>query len=245
MSFSRPTPNMTSAVNVLSYQSDRSVRSVECIEDLHFDPPPWSHVVTVLDRPVSDGLQLLFRATGPGNLFRRITFSAPMCLSDFLRHLHERLQSHIELVDVRRAQVDQVVRPRYENWIRSPNPSSMGFPSRSSIRWRITLSGSFTTEYKVEAAHRVIDSGRIIAEVARELGINEALVGRWVADRRHRLALAGVHPCRAVLAKAKWGKSVRGAWSRGLLLMAPHRDEELLNRSRATTRGSLTVGRRR
>ncbi|AZI65961.1 transposase (plasmid) [Rhodococcus qingshengii] len=43
---------------------------------------------------------------------------------------------------------------------------------------------SFTTEYKVEAAHRVIDSGRTIAEVARELGINEALLGRWVADER-------------------------------------------------------------
>ena len=39
---------------------------------------------------------------------------------------------------------------------------------------------SFTTEYKVEAAHRVIDSGRTIAEVARELGVNEGLsmVGR-------------------------------------------------------------------
>jgi transposase len=32
---------------------------------------------------------------------------------------------------------------------------------------------SFTTEYKVEAAHRVIDSGRTIAEVARELGVNK------------------------------------------------------------------------
>jgi transposase-like protein len=38
---------------------------------------------------------------------------------------------------------------------------------------------SFTTEYKVEAAHRVIDSGRTIAEVARELGVNEGLLGRW------------------------------------------------------------------
>ena len=37
---------------------------------------------------------------------------------------------------------------------------------------------SFTTEYKVEAAHRVIDSGRTIAEVARELGLAEALLGK-------------------------------------------------------------------
>ncbi|MFC3448294.1 transposase [Amycolatopsis speibonae] len=45
---------------------------------------------------------------------------------------------------------------------------------------------SFTTEYKVGAAHRVIDSGRVIAEVARELGVDEALLGWWVADERRR-----------------------------------------------------------
>ncbi|WP_137726606.1 transposase [Prescottella subtropica] len=52
---------------------------------------------------------------------------------------------------------------------------------------------SFTTEYKVEAAHRVIDSGRTIAEVARELGLNENLLGRWVADERRRTEAAAVH----------------------------------------------------
>ncbi|MDV6264013.1 MULTISPECIES: transposase [Nocardiaceae] len=49
---------------------------------------------------------------------------------------------------------------------------------------------SFTTKYKVEAARRVIDSGRTIAEVARELGINEGLLGRWVADERRRIEAA-------------------------------------------------------
>ncbi|MEW1881860.1 transposase [Rhodococcoides fascians] len=49
---------------------------------------------------------------------------------------------------------------------------------------------SFTTEYKVEAARRVIDSGRTIAEVARELAINEGLLGRWVADERRRIEAA-------------------------------------------------------
>ena len=49
---------------------------------------------------------------------------------------------------------------------------------------------SFTTEYKVDAAHRVIDSGRSIAEVARDLGLNEGLLGRWVADERRRLDAA-------------------------------------------------------
>lgn len=51
---------------------------------------------------------------------------------------------------------------------------------------------SFTTEYKVEAAHRVIDSGRSIAEVARELGLGEPLLGKWVADERRRLDAAAV-----------------------------------------------------
>jgi len=49
---------------------------------------------------------------------------------------------------------------------------------------------SFTTEYKVDAAHRVIDSGRTIAAVARDLGIGEQLLGRWVADERRRVEAA-------------------------------------------------------
>ena len=52
---------------------------------------------------------------------------------------------------------------------------------------------SFTTEYKVEAAHRVIDSGRTVAEVARELGMHEALLGKWVRDERRRIEAAAVH----------------------------------------------------
>jgi len=45
----------------------------------------------------------------------------------------------------------------------------------------------FTTEYKVEAAHRVIDSGRSIAEVARELNVVEQSLGVWVRDERRRI----------------------------------------------------------
>mgnify|MGYP001787577363 FL=1 len=47
------------------------------------------------------------------------------------------------------------------------------------------MSGSrrrFTAEYKIEAAHRVIDSGRSIAEVARELSLNEVTLGNWVRE---------------------------------------------------------------
>jgi len=52
---------------------------------------------------------------------------------------------------------------------------------------------SYTAEYKVEAAHRVIDSGRTIAEVARELGIDPGMLSVWVKDERRRIAAAEVH----------------------------------------------------
>ncbi|NUT51072.1 MAG: transposase [Saccharothrix sp.] len=44
---------------------------------------------------------------------------------------------------------------------------------------------SYTTEYKVEAAHRVIDSGRTISEVARELGID--IISHHRTDRHDTL----------------------------------------------------------
>ena len=47
---------------------------------------------------------------------------------------------------------------------------------------------SYSAEYKVEAAHRVIDSGRSIAEVARELNVGEQSLGVWVRDERRRMA---------------------------------------------------------
>jgi transposase-like protein len=48
----------------------------------------------------------------------------------------------------------------------------------------------FTVEYKIEAAHRVIDSGRPIAEVARDLSLNEVTLGNWVRDERRRIQAA-------------------------------------------------------
>lgn len=67
---------------------------------------------------------------------------------------------------------------------------------------------SFTTEYKVDAAHRVIDSGRSIAEVARDLGLNEGLLGRWVADERRRLD-AAQHSGEEPLTAAERGELTR------------------------------------
>ena len=48
----------------------------------------------------------------------------------------------------------------------------------------------FSTEFKVEAAHRVIDSGRPVAHVARELTVSELTLGLWVRDERARIEAA-------------------------------------------------------
>jgi transposase-like protein len=52
----------------------------------------------------------------------------------------------------------------------------------------------YTPEFRVEAAHRVIDSGRTIVEVAAQLGVGAQLLGRWVKDERTRQAAAQAAP---------------------------------------------------
>ncbi len=47
---------------------------------------------------------------------------------------------------------------------------------------------SFTPEYRREAAHLVIDTGRPVTRVAREVDLNEGLLGKWVKAERARLA---------------------------------------------------------
>ncbi|MDO5629769.1 MAG: IS3 family transposase [Mobilicoccus sp.] len=47
---------------------------------------------------------------------------------------------------------------------------------------------SFTAEYRSEAARLVIESDRPVAHVARELGLGEQLLGRWVRQERDRQA---------------------------------------------------------
>ena len=45
---------------------------------------------------------------------------------------------------------------------------------------------SYTPAYRREAARLVIDTGRPIVHVAREIGVGEQLLGRWVALARAR-----------------------------------------------------------
>ena len=49
-------------------------------------------------------------------------------------------------------------------------------------------SRGFTPEYKDEAVKLVINTGRTVATVARELGLKEQTLGRWVHDFRARAA---------------------------------------------------------
>jgi transposase len=49
----------------------------------------------------------------------------------------------------------------------------------------------FTPEYKDEAVKLVVNTGRTVATVARELGVNEATLGRWVNAFRARQDGAG------------------------------------------------------
>ena len=46
----------------------------------------------------------------------------------------------------------------------------------------------FTPEFREEAARMVVETSRPIADVARELGINETSLGNWVRDYRKRHA---------------------------------------------------------
>src|SRR5664280_1365406 len=46
----------------------------------------------------------------------------------------------------------------------------------------------FTPEYKDEAVKLVINTGRTVSTVARELGIQESTLGRWVHDFKARAA---------------------------------------------------------
>jgi transposase len=45
----------------------------------------------------------------------------------------------------------------------------------------------FTLEFKTEAAHRVIDTGRSVRDVAQELSVVENSLARWVRDERRRM----------------------------------------------------------
>ncbi len=50
---------------------------------------------------------------------------------------------------------------------------------------------SFSNEFKQEACRLVISEGQKITETARDLGIGEGMLGRWVREERHELTHPG------------------------------------------------------
>jgi len=44
-----------------------------------------------------------------------------------------------------------------------------------------------TLEFRIEAAHRVIDTGRTVRDVARELSVFENSLSKWVRDEPRRM----------------------------------------------------------
>ena len=52
--------------------------------------------------------------------------------------------------------------------------------------------GTFTPEFREEAARLVVENGRRIADVAREIGVGETTLGNWV--KAYRETHAGDEP---------------------------------------------------
>ena len=67
----------------------------------------------------------------------------------------------------------------------------------------------FTLEFKTEAAHRVIDTGRTVAEVAAELSVSDSVLARWVRERRRLDAVAGSSD--EPLSVVEWTRAVAAA----------------------------------
>lgn len=66
---------------------------------------------------------------------------------------------------------------------------------------------SFTEEYKEEAVRFVIEGGRSIAEVARNIGVHEMTLGKWV--KRARDAQAAATPADAPLTETERMELIR------------------------------------
>jgi len=60
---------------------------------------------------------------------------------------------------------------------------------------------NFSPEYREEAVKMVLESSRPIAQVARELGLNEGTLGNWV--NTYRRAHAGEEPPLTVSERAR------------------------------------------
>lgn len=60
----------------------------------------------------------------------------------------------------------------------------------------------YTDEFKIEAAELVLSSGRPIAQVAADIGVNDGTLGKWV--RKYRLAHPDHFPSGGDKAPVAW-----------------------------------------
>jgi transposase len=58
----------------------------------------------------------------------------------------------------------------------------------------VSVNKSYTAEFRRDAVSLVRTSGRPIAQIARELGIDDATLGKWVRDDRKNNKKAGLGP---------------------------------------------------
>lgn len=58
----------------------------------------------------------------------------------------------------------------------------------------MSVNKSYTAEFRRDAVSLVRASGRPIAQIARELGIDDATLGKWVRDDRKNNKKAGLAP---------------------------------------------------
>lgn len=71
---------------------------------------------------------------------------------------------------------------RIANWSVTPSPDSgpTGIMSGTEMDGMTMTRKRFSPEYREEAVKMVLESSRPIAQVARELGLNEGTLGNWV-----------------------------------------------------------------
>jgi transposase-like protein len=81
--------------------------------------------------------------------------------------------------------------PAPRHGLRCPKLSGQGSNGFSSGKERDRVPGKpkkYTPEFKEQAARRVVDNSLPIAQVSRELGINDTTLGFWVKEYRKKLA---------------------------------------------------------
>ena len=85
----------------------------------------------------------------------------------------------------------------------------MDCPIRREFQRMGSTRRSFTAEYKAEAVNFVLDGGRTITEVARNIGCHELTLGKWVKKERDSRKAAAEAPADTPLSDSERAELVR------------------------------------